>query len=361
MSILLAGGGTGGHVYPLLALADALLALRPGLRVVFVGTDRGLEKQVVPARGYELELVRVVPIRGSGVRGALLGAVRAFGSIPESRALLRRHAPRAVCSIGGYAAGPIAVVARALGIPLAVIEPNSVIGLTNRWTARFARRAYTAFPETDVHFAAAALRRTGVPLRPGFTPQPYARAGGPLSILVLGGSQGARALNETVPEALARLSFPVRVLHQTGKAHAAGVRERYAALGLSPALVVPFIDDVPASLAAAELVIGRAGASTLSEICAVGRPSLLVPYPFAADNHQLENAESLVRAGAARCVPQAEATPERIASEVTSLVQDDRLPLMAERARAWGRPDAARDVARDLLSWVGLYENRSVA
>jgi UDP-N-acetylglucosamine--N-acetylmuramyl-(pentapeptide) pyrophosphoryl-undecaprenol N-acetylglucosamine transferase len=361
VSVLLAGGGTGGHVYPLLAVADALRALLPDLRVVFVGTERGLEKQVVPARGYELELVRVVPIRGSGVGGALLGAVRAAFSIPEARALLRRHAPRVVCSIGGYAAGPIALVARALGIPLTVIEPNSVIGLTNRWTARLARRGYTAFPEAEAPFVRGAVRRTGVPLRQGFSPRPYRRGDGPLSILVLGGSQGARALNESVPEALTRVAFPVRVVHQTGALHAQGVRERYAGLGLDPAEVVPFIDDMPAALAAAELVIGRSGASAVSEICAVGRPSLLVPYPFAAGDHQRKNAESLERAGAARCLPAALATPERIAAELAALNEGKRLTQMAERARAWGRPNAAAEVARDLLECAGLHENRSVA
>ncbi len=361
MSLLLAGGGTGGHVYPLLAVADAVRVLRPDVQVVFVGTERGLEKQVVPERGYALELVGVRPIRGHGVRGALLGAARAVFSIPESRTLLRRHAPRAVCSIGGYAAGPIALMARALGIPLAVIEPNSVIGLTNRWMARFAQRGYTAFAEVDAHFAPAAVRRTGVPLRGGFAARPYHRQSGPLSILVLGGSQGARSLNEAVPRALTRLAFPVRVVHQTGRAHVDDVRARYAQLGLDTAEVVPFIDDMPAALAGAELVIARAGASAVSEIGAVGRPSLLVPYPFAAGDHQRKNAEALERAGAARCLPAADATPERIASELSALVEGNRLTEMAQRARAWGRPDAAADVARDLLQWVGLYENRSVA
>jgi UDP-N-acetylglucosamine--N-acetylmuramyl-(pentapeptide) pyrophosphoryl-undecaprenol N-acetylglucosamine transferase len=355
-TLVLAGGGTGGHVFPMIAVADALKRLAPELRLIFVGTDRGMETRIVPERGYELELVRVQPIRGRGLRGALRGAARALASLPESRALLKRLAPRAVFSIGGYAAGPIALAARSLGLPLALMEPNAVIGLANRLVAPLVNRAYTAFPEPEAHFRSGVVLRSGVPIRSGFAPQPYQRGSGALRVLVLGGSQGAKALNQTVPEALGRASAGVRVVHQCGSEHESAVRERYLALGAKDRVrVVPFIDDMPAALAEAELVIGRAGASAVSEICAIGRPSVLVPYPHAAGDHQLHNALSLARDQAAVCIAQPEATAERLAAEVDRLMSvRGVLAAMAEAARRRGNPEAAFTVAQDLLALAGL-------
>lgn len=355
-TILFAGGGTGGHVYPMIAVADALRVIAPDVHVVFVGTERGMEVRAVPAREYELELVRVLPIRGGGLRGAVAGALRAAGSIPESRKLVARHQPRAVLSIGGYAAGPVSLTARALGVPLALMEPNSVIGLSNRLLAPLVHRAYTAFAGAESHFRRGAVLRAGVPIRDGFAPRPYAREKGVLRVLVLGGSQGARALNAAVPEALGRARTGVRVVHQCGRAEADVVRERYAALGAGPvAEVVPFIDDMPAAIGAADLVIGRSGASAVSEICAIGRPSLLVPYPYAAGDHQRVNAESLVEDGAAVCVANADASPERLAHEIDRLAATEGLlEAMADKARRRGKPDAAAHVARDLLALAGI-------
>ncbi len=319
--------------------------------MVFVGTERGIETRVVPERGYELELMRVLPIRGGGLGGMARGVSRAFGSIPEARALVRRLAPRAVFSIGGYAAGPVSLAARTLGVPLALMEPNAVIGLANRLIAPIVQRAYTAFPEPERHFGAAKVLRSGVPIRAGFDARPYRRADGALRVLVLGGSQGAKALNEAVPDALAHLQTDVTVVHQCGRAHFDAVRERYA----GRAEVVAFIDDMPAAIAAADLVVGRSGASAVAEVCAIGRPSVLVPYPFAAGNHQLRNAESLAGSGAAVCVPSSEATPERIAHEIDRLAAErGALEAMARAAQRVGRPDAATTVARDLLVLAGL-------
>ena len=353
-TILFAGGGTGGHVFPLLAVADALRVIAPEVSAVFVGTARGIETKVVPERGYRLELVEVVPIRGGGIAGALRGVARAAGAIPEARALLRRIAPRAVFSMGGYAAGPVSVAARMAGIPLALMEPNGSIGLANRLVARLVQRAYTAYPEAERHFAAGTVLRTGVPIRSGFAPQRYHR-GSALRVLVLGGSQGAQSLNDAVPRALARSSVPTRVVHQCGAGRDAAVRALYAEVGSDlPATVVPFIDDVAAALTEADLVIGRAGASAVAEICAVGRPSLLVPYPFAGD-HQRHNAESIARAGAAVCVLAADATVARLVEEIERLATDPAvLPRMAAAACALGRPDAARVIARDLVVIAGI-------
>jgi UDP-N-acetylglucosamine--N-acetylmuramyl-(pentapeptide) pyrophosphoryl-undecaprenol N-acetylglucosamine transferase len=354
-TLLFAGGGTGGHVFPLLAVAAAVSELSPQARLVFVGTRKGMEAKLVPERGYELEFVEVAPIRGGGVTGALRGAAVAARSLPAARALLKRRAPDAVFSIGGYAAGPIALAARTLGIPLALMEPNCAIGLANRLVAPLVARAYTAFDESARFFRPGVVLKSGVPLRPGFAAVPYTRARGALSVLVLGGSQGARSLNDAVPRSLAQLGVEVAVVHQCGRAQESEVRALYEELGLGArAAVTPFIHDMPRALAEAELVIGRAGASAVGEICAVGRPSLLVPYPFAGD-HQKLNAEALARDGAAVWVPNAEASPERLARELSDLVLDSgRLRAMAESARRLGRPDAARVIALDLLQLAGF-------
>ena len=350
-TLLFAGGGTGGHVFPMLAVADAVKALLPSARLVFVGTDKGMETKLVPARGYELELVKVLPIRGGGVPGALRGIGRAAGSIPEARGIVSRIAPAVVFSIGGYAAGPVALAARTLGIPLALMEPNAEAGLANRLIAPFVQRAYIAFPESQRYFKPAITLQTGAPIRAGFQPAPYrAPATNRLSVLVLGGSQGAKSLNEAVPRALAQLGQGVRVVHQCGSAHEAAAVQLYAELGLAErARVVPFIDDMAAELATADLVVGRAGAGAVGEICAVGRPSLLVPYPFAGD-HQKLNADSIAREGASLWVPSADATPDRLATELRTLMNDpSRLVSMAENARRIGRPNAAAAIAADLL------------
>ncbi|MBM4361227.1 MAG: undecaprenyldiphospho-muramoylpentapeptide beta-N-acetylglucosaminyltransferase [Deltaproteobacteria bacterium] len=356
--ILLAGGGTGGHVFPLLAVAERLRELAPESVLTFVGTERGLEARLVPERGYPLELVRVAPLRGGGVRGAASGALVAARSLPAAFSLVRRLDPNVVLSIGGYAAGPVSIAAWARRVPLCLVEPNAAIGLSNRAVAPLVKRAYTAFEASAGHFPRAAVRRTGVPIRAGFRPTALP-SGTELRVLVLGGSQGAASLNDAVPRAIAASRGALRVLHQCGAGRDGAVRELYASLGLGGrAEVVPFLDDMPAALAAAHLVIGRAGAGAVAEICAVGRPSLLVPYPFAGD-HQRWNAAELVEAGAATMITSAEATPERLTAELDRLAGDrDRLEAMARAARALGRPDAALEIARDVIA---LAEGRESA
>jgi UDP-N-acetylglucosamine--N-acetylmuramyl-(pentapeptide) pyrophosphoryl-undecaprenol N-acetylglucosamine transferase len=363
-TILLAGGGTGGHVFPMLAVGEALSASAPGTRVVYVGTARGIEARVVPEQGGELELLDILPLRGGGIGGFWKGVSHAASSIPAARDLVRKLRPHAVLSVGGYAGGPVSLAARTLGVPVAILEPNSVLGLSNRLLSPVAERGYTAFPEADRFFRPSIVRRFGVPLRKAFAPAPYAPTSDRLAILVLGGSQGAKALNETVPRAIARLkdrAAHIDVVHQTGREREAEARALYASLGASNvhAEVVPFIDDMAQALARADLVIARAGASTLAELCAVGRASLLVPYPFAADDHQLKNARSLERRGAAVCLPQDEATDMRIAEEIGLLILDaDRRAHMAKNAAAIGVPDAARRVAEDLLGLARAHEER---
>jgi UDP-N-acetylglucosamine--N-acetylmuramyl-(pentapeptide) pyrophosphoryl-undecaprenol N-acetylglucosamine transferase len=360
-TVLLAGGGTGGHVFPLLAVAEALGALDPTLECVFIGTARGIETRVVPGRGYRLELMNVVPLRGAGVRAAASGALRAARAVAEARVLVKRLTPKAVLSIGGYAAGPVSLAAVFSQIPLALLEPNSVMGFTNRLMAPLVRRAYTAFEPAERHFRKSVVRRTGVPLQRGFFPRPYPVSGAP-SVLVLGGSQGAQALNETVPRALARIKEPLSIVHQAGPTHEAAVERRYRELGLAGrAQVIPFIDDMPEALARASLVIGRSGASAVSEIAAIGRPSILIPFPYAAGDHQRHNALALESIGAAVCVPQERATAGRLADQVSLLFRDpSRLAAMAAAAASFGRPQAAQVVASDLLELAGLSRSQQL-
>lgn len=360
-TVILAGGGTGGHVYPLIAVAEALREVSPEVRAVFVGTARGIETRVVPKAGFALELVRVLPIRGMGTEGAIRGSARAFMALPESRSLLRRLAPSVVLTVGGYAAGPISLMARLSGIPVALLEPNAVMGLANRLMAPIVQRGYTAFALAERHFGSGKVLRSGVPIRTGFLPRPLVLEARPRRVLVIGGSQGARTLNENVPAALGALGTELEVTHQCGRDDVALVQDRYRAFSRVDAKVTPFIDEMPQAIAWADLVVSRSGASAVSEICSVGRPSLLIPYPFAAGNHQQLNAEGLAGAQAALWVKNADATPETLSREISRLLFDERqLQSMADAATRYGRPFAARDIASDLLQLAGLHVKERV-
>ncbi len=352
--IVIAAGGTGGHVFPGLALADALVA-QARVRPVFVGTARGFEGKLVPAAGHEIKLFDVSPIYGGGALQVAKGGLSAGRALGRAIDFLRLRAPAAVVSIGGYAAGPISLAAARLGIPVAIVEPNSVMGLSNRILAPLARRIYLAFDRARPLLSGARVRLSGVPLRAGFsprrsTPSPLPR------VLVLGGSQGAQALNERLPEALgrvARLRGGLLVVHQAGEGKDATVREAYARAGVAGARVVPFSTELADDLGWADLVVARAGAGTIAEIAAVGRASLLIPYPDAADDHQAKNAAAYASAGAGVWLRQEEADLPRLVAEVRSLLDDDtRRGDLAAGAQAAGRPEAARTIAQDLLRLV---------
>lgn len=356
-TILLAGGGTGGHVFPAVAVAESMQALAD-VDAVFCGTRRGVEAGVIPARGWRLELLDIEPMKGGGPARAVRGAVVAARATLRAFALVRALRPRAVLSVGGYAAGPVTLAAALLGVPVALMEPNRVVGLANRLLAPFARRAYVAWDETGAAFRARTRRVYGVPLRAGFAPRPYAPHG-TARVLVLGGSQGAGALNERMPQAVARLAdLPgLEVVHQAGRERDAAVRAAYQREGVTRVSVVPFIEDVPRALAEADLVVARAGASSIAELTAVGRAAVLVPFPHAADDHQAKNAEALARAGGALCVRQDAADAARLAREIGALLTDHGArTAMADACRACGKPGAAHDVAVDLLALAGIAE-----
>ncbi|HEY8090159.1 MAG TPA: UDP-N-acetylglucosamine--N-acetylmuramyl-(pentapeptide) pyrophosphoryl-undecaprenol N-acetylglucosamine transferase, partial [Polyangiaceae bacterium] len=243
-TILLAGGGTGGHVFPAVAVAEALQAAAD-VEVVFCGTARGVEARIVPARGWRLERLDVEPMKGGGPARAVRGALVAARATVKAVGIVRALRPRAVLSVGGYAAGPVSLAAAVLGVPLAILEPNSVVGLANRVLSPFARRAYVAWDETAARFRASTRRPFGVPLRAGFAPKPYV-ARGSRRVLVLGGSQGAAALNERMPEvgALLRRVAGLEIVHQSGRDRDGPVRAAYGRAKVERVTVVPFIDDV---------------------------------------------------------------------------------------------------------------------
>ncbi len=364
--VLIAGGGTGGHVFPMIAVGHAIGALDRDGSVVYVGTSRGLEAELVPKHGGTLELMQVEPLRGGGWRGALRGVAVAAQAVVAARDVLTRRRPDVVLSVGGYAAGPVALAARISGTPVAVLEPNSVLGLANRLLAPFSARAYTAFPEVERFFRPSVVLRTGVPLRAAFERAPTPVPGAESRILVLGGSQGALALNETVPRALAGMlgtGRRLRVVHQCGANHIDKTRSLYAELGLADRVqVTPFVSNMAEQLAWADLIVSRAGASTLAEICAVGRASVLVPYPFAASDHQARNAASLAQAGAAVLVQQSDATAERLRREISRLLASpDVLAEMSIKAAERGHPHAAESIARDLLALAAGRQGEVVA
>jgi UDP-N-acetylglucosamine--N-acetylmuramyl-(pentapeptide) pyrophosphoryl-undecaprenol N-acetylglucosamine transferase len=295
-------------------------------------------------------------MKGGGVKRAVRGALIAARATWRARKLVKDLTPAAVLSVGGYAAGPMALASAVSGVPLAIMEPNGVLGLANRIVAPIAKRAYVAWPDVGARLDAKIVRPMGVPLRDGFDGSPY-HAGTSARVLVMGGSQGARAINDAMPEAIATVKkrIPhVEVLHQSGRGQDEALRAAYESHGVR-ADVRAFLDDVPGELARADVVVARSGAGTVAEIAAVGRAAIFIPFPFAADDHQRANAESLSKSGAAVCIVQRDATPERLAAELASLLEGSaHREAMANAARRVGRPRAAHDIAEDLLHLANI-------
>lgn len=354
-TILIMAGGTGGHVYPGLAVAQVLM--ERGWRAVWLGTRAGLEARVVPAHGIPLVWLSLGGVRGKGWLRKLFLPLALLTAFWQSARALFAHRPDVVLGMGGYAAFPGGMMASLFHRPLVIHEQNSIAGLTNRVLACLADRVLVGFPNAlrGGRDAPLPCRRvdtlwTGNPVRAEIArlPDPAQRYGarsGPLRLLVVGGSLGAKALNETVPRALALLppgSRP-RVVHQTGRAHLESVRTHYQAAGVE-AEILPFIDDMATRYGEADLVVCRAGALTIAELAAAGVASILVPYPHAVDDHQTGNARFLADAGAALLLPQRELSPERLAQLIGELTRE-RLCEMAQQARALAKPDAARIVA----------------
>jgi UDP-N-acetylglucosamine--N-acetylmuramyl-(pentapeptide) pyrophosphoryl-undecaprenol N-acetylglucosamine transferase len=343
----MAGGGTGGHVIPALAVARELR--RRGHEPFFVGTDRGLEAKLVPQQGFPFEKIEIGALNRVSLQTRLATLCKLPFSTLSCAKFVRPSA--AVFSMGGYVAGPPVMAALLNRIPVVVMEPNAVPGFTNRVIGRFVSRALISFPETARYFANGRTELTGLPVREEFFQLPPKPPGPLLHILITGGSQGSRTLNRAVRESwplFRSAGFLVRITHQTGAAEFDETSAAFREFGMAGE-VVPFIQDMPAAFAAADLIVCRSGAGAVSELAASGKPSILVPFPFAADDHQTRNAEAFERAGAARLIRDADLTGKTLVSAV--MEQAESLEFMAEAARTLARPGAAVRAA-DILEEV---------
>ncbi|HEY6307345.1 MAG TPA: undecaprenyldiphospho-muramoylpentapeptide beta-N-acetylglucosaminyltransferase [Candidatus Angelobacter sp.] len=358
MRVLIAGGGTGGHVIPALAIARELKS-RYDAEVLFVGTARGIENRLVTPAGFGLMRIKVGALKNVG----LLTRLRTLFGLPlailKARKILKVFSPDVVVGVGGYASGPAMAAAILAKIPTLAFEPNVIPGFANKLVGRRVSAAAVHFEETKRFFRNAQV--VGVPVRPEFFAAPAAGSPAtsqplPPTLLVFGGSQGAQAINQAMtgalPEVLRRVPG-LRVIHQTGERDYNDVQAAYARAGAS-AEVSAFIDKMPEAFAQADLLVCRSGASTVAEVTAAGKPAIFVPFPQAADDHQRRNAEAIVAGGAALLIPQAELTPERLARTVIELLADPRrLKEMSERARTLSHTDAAGHMARMVADLAG--------
>ena len=340
---MIMAGGTGGHVFPALAVADHLRAL--GWRVVWLGARTGMEATLVPKHGYEMAWVRFSGLRGKGLAAKLLLPLNLLVAFWQALRALRTQRPDVVLGMGGYIAFPGGMMAALLGRPLAIHEQNSVAGLANRVLAGVADHVLVAFPDAlrNATFVGNPVREAIARIAP--PAERFAGRNGSLRILVVGGSLGAAALNDIVPKALAQLPADVRpiVTHQSGAKHVDELRANYARASVE-ANAVAFIDDMARAYADADLVICRAGATTVAELAAAGVAAILVPFPFAVDDHQTTNARYLADAGAGVLVQQRDLAPDALAGMLRGFSRE-RLLAMATKARALGKPDATRAVA----------------
>jgi UDP-N-acetylglucosamine--N-acetylmuramyl-(pentapeptide) pyrophosphoryl-undecaprenol N-acetylglucosamine transferase len=346
MRVLICGGGTGGHVIPAISIARELKA-RYNAEVLFVGTDRGMENRLVPQAGFGLMRVKVGALKNV----SLMTRMRTMFDLPravvDSRKIINVFNPDVVVGVGGYASGPAMAAAIMMHIPTLAFEPNYVPGFANRIVGHRVSAAAVHFEQTQKFFRNAQV--VGVPVRAEFFKVPALESNHSPTLLVFGGSQGARAINQAMvaaaPQVLRQIPA-LRIIHQTGEREYNDVQAAYERADVA-AEVSAFIDDMPAAFARADLLLCRSGASTVAEATAAGKPAIFVPFPQAADDHQRRNAEAIAQGGAAVLVPQAELTPERLTQVVTELFANPRrLKEMAERARALSHHDAAGRVAR---------------
>ncbi len=361
LRIVIAGGGTGGHLFPAMAVAEAFRRRDPRSRILFLGTGRPLEKRQLARAGFEHRVIRAAGIKGQGVVRRTAAALQVLLGTAQSLVHLARFRPQVVIGVGGYSAGPVVLAAWLLHRRIVLHEQNVLPGLTNRLLARLADRICVSFEKSTGRFPADRVRVTGNPLReifyrdmgatrgPGATP-----AEGTFALLITGGSQGARGVNRLVVEALDHLRHPrsMRFVHQTGPAEKEAVAAAYRTRQLT-ATVKAFFDDMPRRYAAADLVVCRAGATTVAELAAAGKPAVYIPYPFAADNHQLHNAMAMVEAGAGRVMEESAADGAMLARLVDELMEDrDALARMAARAAAQAHPEAAERIVAECCQLV---------
>jgi UDP-N-acetylglucosamine--N-acetylmuramyl-(pentapeptide) pyrophosphoryl-undecaprenol N-acetylglucosamine transferase len=357
-SLLVAGGGTGGHVFPAIAVAQEWLRRAPEgeRKVVIVGTERGLEAKLVPQVGLPLEFIRVAGLKGIGGARLVRNAALLPAGLWDSEKIIRRHRFDAAFGVGGYASGPMMLAARLHGIPGVVFEPNAVPGFTNRILARIATRVAIGFGETAHPFGPKAIV-TGIPVRPEFLAVQPKEHRLPLNLLVTGGSRGALPINRAFVDSLDLLAArknQLFIVHQTGERDYNAVRVAYARRELR-AEVLPFIENMAERFAQADLIVCRSGAITVAEVSAAGRAAIFIPFAAATDAHQTRNAEAMQSAGAARLLPQLELTPDRLTNEIFSFLdQPSRITEMENRARALAHPRAVQEIVALLEELAGV-------
>jgi UDP-N-acetylglucosamine--N-acetylmuramyl-(pentapeptide) pyrophosphoryl-undecaprenol N-acetylglucosamine transferase len=343
LKAVIVGGGTGGHVIPALAIAREMRE-RYGAEVMFIGTSRGIETRLVPQAGFPLKLIEVGQLKNV----SLARRAKTLTDLPRAvlvcRKMFAEFRPQVVIGVGGYASGPGMLAAIVTRVPTLAFEPNLVPGFANRVVARYVTAAAVHFEQTKRFFRNA--RVTGVPVRREFFSIPPRTFSPPGSLLVFGGSQGARVLNQAMIDAIPKWKdLGIAIRHQTGERDFEKIESAYRQTGF-PAQVSRFIDDMPSAFAAADLVLCRSGASTVAEITAAKKPAIFVPFPFAADDHQLKNAEALEHAGAARLVPEAQITPERLSGAVAELLNNPAaLAEMSAKTKALAHPEASKEIA----------------
>ena len=346
MKLLIAGGGTGGHVFPALAIAREWMGRGAEREVVFVGTERGIEARLVPQAGFRLETIRSAGLKGIGGMKFIRNLAKLAPAMWDSFAILHRHKFAAALGVGGYAAGPMMLAAVLRGLPTVIFEPNAEPGFTNRVLAGMVTRVATAY-EAPTKLWGSKATLTGIPVREEFFAVPRRAPAEPFHILITGGSQGAMAINRTLVQAADLLSTKkdrISLVHQTGERDYNAVREAYARRELN-AEVLPFIGNMAERFAQADLIVCRAGAITAAEVAAAGRAAIFIPFGASTDSHQLRNAQEMQRAGAARLIPEPQLTAERLTQEIFSLLdQPGELQTMAANARRLSKPTAAQDL-----------------
>jgi UDP-N-acetylglucosamine--N-acetylmuramyl-(pentapeptide) pyrophosphoryl-undecaprenol N-acetylglucosamine transferase len=353
MRLIMAGGGTGGHLFPGLAVAQEFRRRDAMTEILFVGTELGIESRVVPRTGFALETIPVKGMKGRGMRGLIEASYGVPVSIFRSLAIIRRFRPDCIIGLGGYASGPFLLAGKAQRIRCAIIEQNLRPGLTNRILGWIVDRVFTAYQESAAYFPRAKVVESGNPVR--WQSLPEVGKDEKFTLLIFGGSAGARRINLCVVEALEKLKDlapGLRIIHQTGEADLMSIKAAYASLPFE-AEILPFIERMDEAYARADLALCRAGATTVAELTAFGKPAILVPYPYAAYDHQRWNAEALKERGAAEMILDQELNGEKLAARVRALYfARERLGAMGEAARGLGRPDAAKRIVDECYALV---------
>jgi UDP-N-acetylglucosamine--N-acetylmuramyl-(pentapeptide) pyrophosphoryl-undecaprenol N-acetylglucosamine transferase len=354
-TLMIGGGGTGGHIYPAIAIAREFVARGSSRRVVFVGTERGLEKTIVPKAGFPLELISVGGLKGKGGVDLIRNLARLPVGFVQAFHLVGKHRPNVVLGVGGYSSGPVLLAAALRGVPTIIHEQNAFPGLTNRLLAKFVTKVAAAFPDALTRLNRADGVVTGNPVREEFfQPRPEARGPRP-RLLIFGGSQGSHILNESMTGALlflSRLKDQLEIVHQTGPSELETVRNAYRTSGSFPnARVVAYLDPMADEIAAADLVVARAGAMTIGELSAIGRAAIFVPFAAAANNHQELNARAVEKAGGAIVITEKELTPERLGKAIADLISDkQRMRRMGDAARTLAAPEATKRIVDSIES-----------